>query len=124
MERLAVRAWVLAQQDLQHFVGLERERTQLCELATIQHADVRRRTAGGYAELEPPGAESLLPPDGRERQQFDLYQDRKSTRLNSSHRCISYAVFFLTKIRRWRIVHSALHISGADCQHLAFTIAS
>src|SRR6202011_6355856 len=26
--------------------------------------------------------------------------DRKSTRLNSSHRCISYAVFFLKKKRR------------------------
>src|ERR1017187_10796519 len=26
-----------------------------------------------------------------------LRSDRKSTRLNSSHRCISYAVFFLTK---------------------------
>src|ERR1017187_11030655 len=27
----------------------------------------------------------------------DLYSDRKSTRLNSSHRCISYAVFCLKK---------------------------
>src|ERR1017187_10810385 len=27
-------------------------------------------------------------------------QDRKSTRLNSSHRCISYAVFCLTKKKR------------------------
>src|SRR5437879_39033 len=26
-----------------------------------------------------------------------LFRDRKSTRLNSSHRCISYAVFFLKK---------------------------
>src|SRR5437762_6092912 len=28
---------------------------------------------------------------------FELLQDRKSTRLNSSHRCISYAVFCLKK---------------------------
>src|SRR5437879_10320305 len=28
---------------------------------------------------------------------FGLTQDRKSTRLNSSHRCISYAVFCLKK---------------------------
>src|SRR5437762_11128191 len=27
----------------------------------------------------------------------ELHQDRKSTRLNSSHRCISYAVFCLKK---------------------------
>src|SRR5437762_1872239 len=30
------------------------------------------------------------------------YLDRKSTRLNSSHRCISYAVFCLKKTRRHR----------------------
>src|SRR5436189_4616639 len=28
------------------------------------------------------------------------YQDRKSTRLNSSHRCISYAVFCLKKKKK------------------------
>src|SRR5437763_16844379 len=33
---------------------------------------------------------SLYPPP-------QLYTDRKSTRLNSSHRCISYAVFCLKK---------------------------
>src|SRR5437764_5014696 len=31
---------------------------------------------------------------------FHGRQDRKSTRLNSSHRCISYAVFCLKKKRR------------------------
>src|SRR5437879_11084016 len=36
-----------------------------------------------------------LDPDGPAPQQRD--QDRKSTRLNSSHRCISYAVFCLKK---------------------------
>src|SRR5437763_8740780 len=30
----------------------------------------------------------------------DIEQDRKSTRLNSSHRCISYAVFCLKKKNR------------------------
>src|SRR6476469_7182683 len=30
-----------------------------------------------------------------------LARDRKSTRLNSSHRCISYAVFCLKKKKRW-----------------------
>src|SRR5437879_7595412 len=32
--------------------------------------------------------------------------DRKSTRLNSSHRCISYAVFCLKKKRRKHKTHS------------------
>src|SRR6202011_6333194 len=31
------------------------------------------------------------------RRHFEFHRDRKSTRLNSSHRCISYAVFFLKK---------------------------
>src|SRR5437764_103856 len=34
---------------------------------------------------------------GERREQCVLSQDRKSTRLNSSHRCISYAVFCLKK---------------------------
>src|SRR5437762_7815426 len=29
-------------------------------------------------------------------------EDRKSTRLNSSHRCISYAVFCLKKKKKWK----------------------
>src|SRR2546430_10454903 len=37
--------------------------------------------------------------------------DRKSTRLNSSHSQISYAVFCLEKISRDRIVHT-----GSDCR--------
>src|SRR5437879_7995564 len=32
-----------------------------------------------------------------EQKQADIVKDRKSTRLNSSHRCISYAVFCLKK---------------------------
>src|SRR6201989_2977312 len=35
-------------------------------------------------------------------------RDRKSTRLNSSHRCISYAVFCLQKKRRTRICSASL----------------
>src|SRR5437763_2972804 len=35
-----------------------------------------------------------------ERRQFGQSIDRKSTRLNSSHRCISYAVFCLKKKKK------------------------
>src|SRR5436189_3214252 len=45
-----------------------------------------RDRAGGAAGVAGPG-----------RPQQGLLQDRKSTRLNSSHRCISYAVFCLKK---------------------------
>src|SRR5437764_11610760 len=36
-------------------------------------------------------------PDPPWKRRFHKTQDRKSTRLNSSHRCISYAVFCLKK---------------------------
>src|SRR5208337_5669971 len=37
---------------------------------------------------------------GAQRQDQDRHRDRKSTRLNSSHRCISYAVFCLKKKKK------------------------
>src|SRR5437763_11796361 len=36
-------------------------------------------------------------------------QDRKSTRLNSSHRCISYAVFCLKKKKKKPLVNAGEH---------------
>src|SRR2546429_7318486 len=45
--------------------------------------------------------ENLLITDGCQ-QSFDLIRDRKSTRLNSSHGYISYAVFCLKKKKRNR----------------------
>src|SRR5437762_8915777 len=46
----------------------------------------------------PPSALTAIAPAGNGTQ-FDVLfsEDRKSTRLNSSHRCISYAVFCLKK---------------------------
>src|SRR5437762_6809526 len=39
-------------------------------------------------------------------------QDRKSTRLNSSHRCISYAVFCLKKKKKTKnSKHSMMHLT-------------
>src|SRR5437762_7648151 len=38
---------------------------------------------------------------------YTFVQDRKSTRLNSSHRCISYAVFCLKKKKIINIVFSS-----------------
>src|SRR5437763_2736323 len=39
----------------------------------------------------------------------DFVTDRKSTRLNSSHRCISYAVFCLKKKKKENTYHSSKH---------------
>src|SRR5437762_4994031 len=57
----------------------------------LRHTDIR---------LEPPNhLDSPVGTFGRQTNGF-LLRDRKSTRLNSSHRCISYAVFCLKKKTR------------------------
>src|SRR5438105_8571812 len=43
---------------------------------------------------------------------IDLDRDRKSTRLNSSHEWISYAVFCLKKKKNNKIINKITHISG------------
>src|SRR5690349_23637934 len=59
-------------------------------------AFARRRQRGEHAEV----------PEQHEEQERDVSEDRKSTRLNSSHVEISYAVFCLKKKKRgltaWR----------------------
>src|SRR5437762_9994369 len=48
-----------------------------------------------------PATRILLTPQGRQfNQEMAGELDRKSTRLNSSHRCISYAVFCLKKKKK------------------------
>ena len=68
---------------------LEAEANQL-------EADLARRSASFRAEAQPvelAAVQAQIPADG----ELVEYVDRKSTRLNSSHRCISYAVFCLKK---------------------------
>src|SRR5437762_4078744 len=48
--------------------------------------------------------------------------DRKSTRLNSSHRCISYAVFCLKKKKKKIITTSYLH-PGIICKLHMFIVS-
>src|SRR5437762_4628130 len=57
-----------------------------------QHVGQRRR--GGFGGLCGLCSVVRMRPAGTQGQKT---QDRKSTRLNSSHRCISYAVFCLKK---------------------------
>src|SRR2546430_3140888 len=50
---------------------------------------------------------------------FDQVRDRKSTRLNSSHSQISYAVFCLKKKKKNRAPHTTLnHLSLLDVRSL------
>src|SRR5256885_3142590 len=55
----------------------------------------------------PPHTQRELPPHGAGRGQRQ--QDRKSTRLNSSHLVISYAVFCLKKKKTRRVSDTAFH---------------
>src|SRR5436189_4455427 len=55
--------------------------------------NARGHLEGGLAGL-------LVEQHGRVGHSFLLLGDRKSTRLNSSHRCISYAVFCLKKKKK------------------------
>src|SRR5437879_10549569 len=76
------------------------------------HVDVRRRIRGrgtgvatghparrrgGFPQPAAHGAVLGSAGRARARERRDPARDRKSTRLNSSHRCISYAVFCLKK---------------------------
>src|SRR5439155_12328572 len=55
----------------------------------------------GVKEVGEDGAQDLRPgPDRSSKRTGDLGADRKSTRLNSSHVAISYAVFCLKKKKR------------------------
>src|SRR3712207_8267384 len=65
----------------------------------VRHCPHAARAFGdvlpGHLDMEAAGVGALGPVDGEE--VLDLAQDRKSTRLNSSHANISYAVFCLKK---------------------------
>src|SRR5437763_10871414 len=54
----------------------------------------------------PAAAPAVAPPRGAAVQNATS-RDRKSTRLNSSHRCISYAVFCLKKKKKKPLTHHA-----------------
>src|SRR2546422_1939042 len=70
-------------------------RSTLFPYTTLFRSDRERRQPPEHR----PGDRSLRAPDFREpgRQGRNGYRDRKSTRLNSSHGYISYAVFCLKK---------------------------
>src|SRR5256886_10342167 len=84
-----------------------------------RHSERSRRNAPGLdeslfvdvADLSLQGRGGLLPEDELGICRLDLGKDRKSTRLNSSHSQISYAVFCLTKKKN--NTHSRNYITNA-----------
>src|SRR5437763_3700106 len=84
------------------------------------------RSAARPAPARGPSSSSPRPPRSRAR----VARDRKSTRLNSSHRCISYAVFCLKKklhpatldvllphrLESERVVGIEIAVDGVECR--------
>src|SRR3712207_8428633 len=70
------------------------------------HGPVQEGLAGGSAERSLKDPPALLVMAGLTRTGRSSARDRKSTRLNSSHANISYAVFCLKKKKKKRLPHS------------------
>src|SRR2546422_5737308 len=94
----------------------------------VRQGPHREGAAGGSVlrlplihEDEPLGALEVIIPSGRyEGVAHDVVVDRKSTRLNSSHGYISYAVFCLKKKKnRAHLVRRTHNIAGTDEQQRA-----
>src|SRR5437762_5864272 len=70
-------------------------------------------TTSPIAIARPPSVIVLIVPPRR--CSVRIATDRKSTRLNSSHRCISYAVFCLKKKKK---IYKECDIERSECRHV------
>src|SRR5256885_5479963 len=64
---------------------------------TLKYGNTRERSIAGIKRVSKPGLREYAKKDNLPRVLGGLGVDRKSTRLNSSHLVISYAVFCLKK---------------------------
>src|SRR5690625_5500418 len=84
----------LKKQELQHDAKLAEIRTEAAE----KREEANRRFEERIKEIKAETDEELRKADAElERKFLENFTDRKSTRLNSSHVAISYAVFCLKK---------------------------
>src|SRR5437762_9335179 len=82
--------------------------------ADLEQLDLRNSEERGRAE--PAEGDGDL--DGARRDRERGARDRKSTRLNSSHRCISYAVFCLKKKKKKKKKYELAIRIQPRCLHL------
>src|SRR5437762_10745432 len=73
---------------------------------SVRQLRVRELTTEGspYPQIVVDALGVLVSANHPARQMFEIPPDRKSTRLNSSHRCISYAVFCLKKKNQHQVL--------------------
>src|SRR5437762_10110486 len=81
------------------------------------HEELARRFPPGELIVSTPADRDASEVDGAFPAVIDRL-DRKSTRLNSSHRCISYAVFCLKKKKNIHHVHFGCDNISAGMQHV------
>src|SRR2546422_1982678 len=79
------------------YTTLFRSRAVLGRGAVAQHLDALDRRRRDRVEIHPHRAPAERPIDVHQCRRMSASRDRKSTRLNSSHGYISYAVFCLKK---------------------------
>src|SRR5437764_8961027 len=88
--------------------------TATTEIYTLSLHDAlpicRRRWSAGYGRTPAPDARR-----NAARSAAPSPEDRKSTRLNSSHRCISYAVFCLKKKKDSQVQDHGIPIQRLEC---------
>src|SRR2546422_6913887 len=79
-------------------------RSTLFPYTTLFRSPRRKRWTLGVGGSDPPGAvaNAVSVPPGEYGRKAETQRDRKSTRLNSSHGYISYAVFCLKKKNKKR----------------------
>src|SRR5437763_7339732 len=81
------------------YTTLFRSEARVDPRSELREATVQRdlgAACGSVRDEHPAHAPGVVEPEARE----ERLRDRKSTRLNSSHRCISYAVFCLKKKKK------------------------
>src|SRR5256885_3342485 len=76
-------------------------------------------STSGCAEARRLGSNAWVRKKGASRFTASIFRDRKSTRLNSSHLVISYAVFCLKKKKKSWL---NLLINKYSCRHISITI--
>src|SRR5258708_9879792 len=93
-------------------------RSTLFPYTTLFRSRHRRRSLQGHHVGRPQPhhqvLDALRPPGGGNR---ELDEDRKSTRLNSSHQIISYAVFCLKKKKKTKIKERSSAHDTDESQH-------
>src|SRR2546430_15602729 len=112
---IIIRLFYISMRVLPHFILFFFNDTATTEIYTLSLHDAlpisrrRRARSGSGRQRRARGGPARSAADRGPRSCSPPRRDRKSTRLNSSHSQISYAVFCLKKKKRWSAAHVRDH---------------